>query len=620
MFGPVKRQRHAADCGSYRKLLGGAAIGLIGLTLSAWTGTSNAATCEQQHQRRSADALVGEALQRQIYGQCTQQNQLLFEALSAAPDCAAAHWQSGQVFAYRKWQPVDASITAAQEDNRLTRYLSQRAQTPITVDGQLRLAAWCRHEGLLDQQRAHLTRVLELNPDQPDARAQLGFTRVGNDWVASTERKQAEADDKTRAASLAAWKPRIEKFARALEATNSKQRSWAAEQIVAIDDPAAVMAIETVLGDLSETAAGLAVQALGKINQPTASLALARLGINSRWASVRKAAAAALKSRPMEQYVPALLAAMSGPVRTHNEIYQGPNGRIIFRHSAEREGQDRTQQQVTVTEYRRQAQPGSDGSEATARMLSDVQRRANASQAAAARQSQQDEQLNGRIMELLATTTERDLVPTPSEWWKWWNAENEVYVPEEKPVQSSYKQERVVIRESIALIGGGTGTGTPTPSLGPSRSADCLAAGTMVWTERGMKSIESIAVGDRVLSQDAESGELAYKPVLRTTIRPAGPLVRIDLPGEYIRTSGGHPFWVAGDGWVKSRQIKSGMLLSCVGGPVQVSLNEQDGFQPTYNLIVADFNTYFVGHNRVLCHDNTIRKPTQAVMPGLAGD
>ena len=37
-----------------------------------------------------------------------------------------------------------------------------------------------------------------------------------------------------------------------------------------------------------------------------------------------------------------------------------------------------------------------------------------------------------------------------------------------------------------------------------------------------------------------------------------------------------------------------------------------------YNLVVADFHTYFVGGARILSHDNTIRRPTSAIVPGLA--
>ncbi len=36
-----------------------------------------------------------------------------------------------------------------------------------------------------------------------------------------------------------------------------------------------------------------------------------------------------------------------------------------------------------------------------------------------------------------------------------------------------------------------------------------------------------------------------------------------------------------------------------------------------YNLIVADFDSYFVGVAGILVHDNTPRRPTAALVPGL---
>jgi hypothetical protein len=32
---------------------------------------------------------------------------------------------------------------------------------------------------------------------------------------------------------------------------------------------------------------------------------------------------------------------------------------------------------------------------------------------------------------------------------------------------------------------------------------------------------------------------------------------------------------------------------------------------------VADFNTYFIGSSGILAHDNTPRRSTQAVLPGI---
>ena len=38
----------------------------------------------------------------------------------------------------------------------------------------------------------------------------------------------------------------------------------------------------------------------------------------------------------------------------------------------------------------------------------------------------------------------------------------------------------------------------------------------------------------------------------------------------------------------------------------------------TYNLVVADFSTYFVGKEKILSHDVTEKKTTHNIVPGLA--
>jgi hypothetical protein len=50
---------------------------------------------------------------------------------------------------------------------------------------------------------------------------------------------------------------------------------------------------------------------------------------------------------------------------------------------------------------------------------------------------------------------------------------------------------------------------------------------------------------------------------------------------------------------------------------VRVDAIEQADEVEAYNLIVADFNTYFVGKVGVLVHDNSPREPTSAKVPGL---
>jgi hypothetical protein len=79
-------------------------------------------------------------------------------------------------------------------------------------------------------------------------------------------------------------------------------------------------------------------------------------------------------------------------------------------------------------------------------------------------------------------------------------------------------------------------------------------------------------------------------------------------------------FWVSGEGWVKSRKLTPGMVLHTAEGPVRVSNVTAGQHAQTYNLVVADFNTYFVGEQKILSHDNTVRRITRSIVPGLAAE
>jgi hypothetical protein len=94
--------------------------------------------------------------------------------------------------------------------------------------------------------------------------------------------------------------------------------------------------------------------------------------------------------------------------------------------------------------------------------------------------------------------------------------------------------------------------------------------------------------------------------------------VEIQLARESFTCSGGHPFWVCGESWVKARELAPGKLLHRVTGSTAIVSVEPAPAEPVYNLIVADSHTYFVGKAKILSHDITIRRPTDAIVPGLA--
>jgi hypothetical protein len=339
---------------------------------------------------------------------------------------------------------------------------------------------------------------------------------------------------------------------------------------------------------------------------------------------VRELACEKLQNRRPNTYVPALLAELQTPVMSRSQIYRGNGGSLVCRQVMAREGQDQRDVAVLETEYQRIARIGGDRDETLARALADLQRTTMLRDAAISQENTQTMAMNMRVMQVLEASTGEILPPTPQEWWTWWNDENEVFVPSDKPLRQTYQRDEVAVVDRPIQPTGPTDepprtTDEPRISQPPRLTGyDCLAAGTKVWTDLGPIAIEQVRVGDRVLAQDPDTGELAYKPVIGTTIRPASRLVRIDAGQDSITTSGGHLYWTSGSGWQKARDVASGAELHSVRGSVRISGVSEAEFAPTYNVIVADFHTYFVGDSLMLCHDNTISNPTNALVPGLS--
>jgi hypothetical protein len=146
----------------------------------------------------------------------------------------------------------------------------------------------------------------------------------------------------------------------------------------------------------------------------------------------------------------------------------------------------------------------------------------------------------------------------------------------------------------------------------PSFHSSCFAAGTLVQTLEGPRAIDSIRVGDRVLSQNTSTGALEFKPVMVLHRNEPAPTFRISIGEETIVATGIHRFWKAGKGWTMARELKPGDRLRSVGGVSEVRSVENEKPQPVYNLDIAGNRDFFVGKTGVLVHDFSFVQPVAA--------
>jgi len=237
--------------------------------------------------------------------------------------------------------------------------------------------------------------------------------------------------------------------------------------------------------------------------------------------------------------------------------------------------------------------------------ISQISRRLASRERTLARQNSDAVAKNELVMAALGRTTGEIFGPDPAAWHSWWERYNEVETA--KPTYYTYRPTS------------STYTVTVDPTI---RRSSCFAAGTPVWTQSGPVPIESVQVGDRVLSQDLGSGELGYKLVLRTTaLPPSSGTIRVTVDAEAIDMTKAHVVWVDGKGWRMAKELAEGDRLHGIDRAPRVQAVHELPTEPAevYNLVVADYNTFFVGESGLLVHDITYvtrRRPTAALVPG----
>jgi hypothetical protein len=187
-------------------------------------------------------------------------------------------------------------------------------------------------------------------------------------------------------------------------------------------------------------------------------------------------------------------------------------------------------------------------------------------------------------------------------WRSWWSESNGYYY---SPDDYDETPEEIVVEEQTANF------------LNPPPMGSCFVAGTPVWTVRGLVAIDHLALGDRVLSMNTETGELAYRAIVERTVRPQTEITNFTVSGETIGATPVHPIWVSGKGWVRVKELKSGDPLRGAGSLPRLSESSAGEAAMAYNLVVADFHTFFVGQSKILVHDHTPVITTDGKVPGL---
>ncbi len=142
---------------------------------------------------------------------------------------------------------------------------------------------------------------------------------------------------------------------------------------------------------------------------------------------------------------------------------------------------------------------------------------------------------------------------------------------------------------------------------GATSTMACFVAGTYVLALDGLKRIENIVAGDKIMAANPDTFEIAEKKVLETYVRQVDKLVHLTINGEEIVTTDNHPFYVQGRGFIEAGSLLVGDKLVSVNGEdlfvedYSIELTEET--ISVYNFQVEDFHTYFISEYKVWVHN-----------------
>ena len=599
---------------------------------------------------RDPNAHVRLALWCESHGLGSERMKHLALAVLYDPSHALARGLLGMVSYQGKWGRPEVVGPQIQNDpayrDAIREYLERRPRTADKADAQLKLAAWCEQKGLKAQALTHYEQVIELDPTRDTAWKHLGFKKQGNHWVKADQAAAAKQEAERQKQADRHWRPILEKLRDDLRSKDASRRARAEQQLADVTDPRAVPMIWGLFIFGSEGSQVAAVSMLSQIEGPASSNALAALAIFSPRADVQRRASESLTRRDLRDILTRLIGLIRKPFKYQVRPVSGPGSTGVLFVEGEKFNVQRIYRSMPINPSLMPAGAqsfsaavndfNSAGAPLTPLMLEnqlsartgtavdqfdylaaqvrssalssrDVQngvsqlqqvREANSRLQQSLAQdvqaieaiNEQITQLNSRVLPIVEGASGQKLGAEPEKWKGWWTDQ----------LGYAFQASQPAIKPTFTDI---------VDASSWSASLECFGQGTQVHAAGGPRPIETIQIGDRVLSQNTSSGVLSYQPVMAVHRTKAAATIGVVVDGETIVATGIHRFWKAGKGWTMARDLKAGDRLRMPGSLVEVRTVENDKHQTVYNLDVAENGDFFVGRQGVLVHDSNFVKP-----------
>ena len=160
----------------------------------------------------------------------------------------------------------------------------------------------------------------------------------------------------------------------------------------------------------------------------------------------------------------------------------------------------------------------------------------------------------------------------------------------------------------------------PADPNAPARPRSCFLTGTLVATPNGLRAIESLIPGDKVLTVEPADGRISSHPVTSILTAHVQLVLCVQISETTIFVSPEHPFWDFDRGWVVAAGLRVGTgLLSANGKPAYVTaVAPRPGRYTVHNLTVGGAHTYLVSPISVLVHNKGAAADPVGALRGYA--
>ena len=131
-------------------------------------------------------------------------------------------------------------------------------------------------------------------------------------------------------------------------------------------------------------------------------------------------------------------------------------------------------------------------------------------------------------------------------------------------------------------------------------------AGTQIWTPDGPVAIETLSVGDAVLSRSTHNFQTHPQTVTHQLNRTAEGYQQITTEFGTLTVTPEHPFWVQGRGWTEAKNLQPEDPIATEEGDTLILENRAiEKPVKVYNLSVENTPSYFAGESKAWVHNAT---------------